>query len=164
MGDHVAICRYEIHDRAGCLQVFASNTPRFFAYSERAAFAVFLDVLPGPFWVARFPESSIVIGCGGVSLADDGTVAWLRWGMVHAAHHRQSVGTQLLQARLAWIQRQQTITRVRVATTAPVRGFFERMGFAVVAVTADGFGTGMTRYDLERLIRAGDMSSNRSTD
>ncbi|MGI8405477.1 MAG: GNAT family N-acetyltransferase [Thermomicrobiales bacterium] len=151
----IQVVMYRVTDWEGCMHVFDSNTPTFFAPHERATFVTFLTTLPGPFWVARDVRSRAVIGCGGVSLTDEGRTAWLRWGMVHAARHNEGIGTQLLQTRLEWIHRQPTIMRVRIATTEQVRGFFERMGFAVVAVSVDGFGRGASRYDLELTVGAG---------
>lgn len=79
--------------------------------------------------------------------------------MIDAAYHGQGIGRRLLQTRLDWIERHLTITRVRVATTAPVCGFFERMGFAVIDMTVGGFGPDVARYDLERTLLAREVPS-----
>lgn len=142
----------EDSDREQCLRVFDSNTPRYFAPEERETFAAFLDALPGPFWVIKDQESRTVLACGGVTVTDDGHTAWLRWGMVDGATHRQGIGTHLLRTRLDWIHNQPTIDRVCVATTEPALGFFKRMGFSVISTKPHHFGSGMTRYDLERSI------------
>jgi GNAT superfamily N-acetyltransferase len=138
---------YAIADREACLRVFDSNTPGFFAPEERATFAAFLDAPPGPFWVARVAGTGAVVGCGGVSLAPDGS-AWLRWGMVDGGSHRRGLGRQLLAARLGWIATQPGATTIRVATSAAASGFFQRLGFALLRVTADAYGPRLDRHDL----------------
>ncbi|MDP9366856.1 MAG: GNAT family N-acetyltransferase [Chloroflexota bacterium] len=140
---------YTPNDHAACLRIFDSNTPRFFTREERSAFAAFLDALPGPFWVVHGQPDGDVIGCGGVSVTDEGRSAWLRWGMVAAEHHRQGIGQRLLETRLRWIATQPMVETIRVATTGAVSPFFARMGFEVVQVIEGYYGPGMARYDLE---------------
>ncbi len=139
---------YTSGDRAACLRVMESNTPGFFAPDERAGFAVFLDAPPGPFWVARAGSDRTVVGCGGVSIADDGRTAWLRWGMVAVEHHGRGVGRRLMEVRLRWIGTQTTVETIRVATIGKASGFFQRMGFELVGVIRDRYGPGIDRHDL----------------
>jgi len=135
-------------DREECLRVFDSNTPRFFAPEERAAFAAFLDASPGPFWVVRLEASLRVVGCGGVSIAPDGRTAWLRWGMVANNEHGGGIGRRLLSMRLGWIDERGGVETVRVATTPAASGFFQQLGFARLRVTPNGYGPGLDRHDL----------------
>jgi hypothetical protein len=101
MADRVVVDRFRADDTAECLRVFASNVPAFLAAGERPRFEAFLAKLPGAFWVARHAgDPGSVVGCGGVSIADDGRTAWLRWGLVDAALHRRGIGTLLLMTRL----------------------------------------------------------------
>ncbi len=140
---------YTPNDRAACLRVFDSNTPRFFTPEERSAFAAFLDALPGPFWVVLGQPDEGVIGCGGMSVPDEGRSAWLRWGMIAAEHHGRGIGRRLLEIRLRWIATQPMVETIRVATTGAVSPFFARMGFNLVQVIEGYYGPGMARYDLE---------------
>lgn len=126
------------NDRAACLAVFDGNAPEYFHPSERAAFADCLDSddyrpprlrgaggPKGMFYVVE--DDDEIIGCGGWYL--DGDVAVLSWGMVERSSHRQGIGRFLLRERLNEIRLDPRIKSVRVRTTAPVRGFFEREGF-----------------------------------
>lgn len=146
--DTLDIALYTPNDRAACLRIFDSNVPHFFASNERGRFIAFLEALPWPFWVARIQTIDTVVGCGGVSLANEGQAVWLRWGMVESGHHRQGFGRQLLEARLDWITVQPQVEIVRVATTAEPSGFFLRMGFKLIEVVEDEYGLGIDRYDL----------------
>jgi RimJ/RimL family protein N-acetyltransferase len=146
----VAVERFRSGDVAGCLRVFETNVPGFLAVDERLFFQAFLANLPGPFWIARMRdgESGTIVGCGGVSLTDEGRTAWLRWGLVDASLHRQGIGKRLLNVRMDWIATQPAIERIRVATTAKVSGFFERAGFRLVKAAKDYYGAGLDRHDL----------------
>ncbi|MCA9859048.1 MAG: GNAT family N-acetyltransferase [Thermomicrobiales bacterium] len=143
---------YTQDDYLGCVAIFDSNVPEFFAPSEREGFAHFLSSLPGPFWVVRDRPAGTIVGCGGLSIADGGTTAWLRWGMVLAGRQRQGIGRRLIDARLQWLDAQPGIKSVRVATTAQVSGFFQHMGFERTTTAKDKYGPGLDRCDLERRI------------
>lgn len=139
-------------DYPACMAIFDSNVPAFFAHSERESFAQFLNALPGPFWVVRDRSSGTVVGCGGLSIADEGATAWLRWGMVLAGSQGQGIGRRLLEARLKWLDAQPQVRRTRVATTGQASGFFQRMGFELTASAKENYGPGLDRCDLERRI------------
>lgn len=145
----VDIDSYTPSDFEACLIIFDSNVPDFFAKSEREGFARFLNSLPGPFWVVRDRSSSAVVGCGGLSMTDEGTTAWLRWGMVLAGRQRQGIGRRLIEVRLQWLGAQSTVRKMRVATTGRASGFFQRMGFELTSTEMDKYGPGLDRCDLE---------------
>ncbi len=90
------------------------------------------------------------VAFGAVTLTDYGQTAWLRWGMVHAAYHRQGWGRALLEARMEWIAERTEASRVRVATTKPVHGFFVHHGLETTGIVTNGLGPGLDRYDLQR--------------
>ena len=69
-------------DRPTCLAVFDSNLPRFFAESERADFATFLDKVeaePEPYFVL---ERDSVVACG-VGYEDSSALICLSWLRQH---------------------------------------------------------------------------------
>lgn len=148
----IEIDPYTRSDYSACLAIFDSNVPAFFATSEREGFARFLDSLPGPFWVVRDRSSGMVVGCGGLSIADEGATAWLRWGMVLAGSQMQGIGRRLIEVRLQWLDSQPKVKRIRIATTGQACGFFQRMGFELTTTAQEPYGPGLDRYDLERWI------------
>lgn len=151
----LAVRPYRPDDRGACLAIFDSNTPRFFAPSERADFAGFLDADPSGYFVAE--AGGTVVGCGGVFIrggADGLYWGGLCWGMVERARHRAGVGSLLLRERLVYLARTYPkLEAVLLDTSQHSQTFFVRFGFEAVKVTPDAYAPGLDRYDM-RLPRA----------
>ena len=138
---------YAPADRPACLKLFDSNLPRFFAESERADFATFLDKVeaePQPYFVLEHDDS--VVACGGVGYEDFPTLASLNWGMVRGDLRGTGLGTQLTQFRLDWLrQHWPAATRVKIETSQHTENFYARFGFEVVEREQSGFGPGLDK-------------------
>ncbi len=138
---------YRKRDAAGCLELFRSNIPRFFAPHEGADFSDFLEreVHTCDYFVLG--EDHKLLGCGGIYVS--GSVAGLCWGMVDNARHHQGLGTLLLRGRLEHLVRAYPEVReVRLDTSQHSQGFFSRFGFATTRVTPGGYAPGLDRYDM----------------
>ena len=140
-----------LRDRAACLAIFESNTPVYFASSERAEFAAFLDAASANYLVLEI-TSGVIVGCGGYYVKSSG-VAGLAWGMVDRAWHKRGFGRMLLEARLALLRRFPDAAVVCVNTSQSSRGFFERFGFRPVRIVPDGFAPGIDRVEEELALR-----------
>ena len=142
---------YRPDDRAACLTLFDSNTPRFFDPSERTDFAEFLNTGPDDYFVAI--DGSETVGCGGVFVTDEASGPhWggLCWGMVASARHRAGVGSFLLRQRLAYLaETYPRLDAVLLNTSQHSEGFFARFGFETVEVTPDAYAPGLDRYDMK---------------
>ena len=68
--------------------------------------------------------------------------------MVDQNLHRQGLGKALLLERLNWIRQQPSAKTVHLDTTPFSRGFFERFGFKVTAITPNGYAEGFDRVDM----------------
>jgi len=141
---------YQAMDHAACLDILASNQERYFSLRDPGLYREFLARLPGFYGVVEGPEQH-VLACGGFCI--EGPTAVLTWGMVHADYHRRGIGRFLLNARMRRIAESPGVEKIVMNTAEPVLGFYERMGFAVVKHTPDGYSTGLDRYDLERPLR-----------
>lgn len=140
---------YAPRDRAACLAIFDGNMPRFFAPEERADFVAFLEALPRADWPYLVLErDGAVIGCGGLILDAPARRAGLSWGMVDVRLHGTGLGRRLTEARLALVRGMPGIAAVTMETSQHTQGFYARLGFAVQAVTPDGFGPGLDRWDM----------------
>jgi predicted GNAT family N-acyltransferase len=88
------------------------------------------------------------VACGGCTVAADGTTAGFCWGMVDRALQGTGLGTLLTQARLRVAMAAPGVTRIRLDTGQHSQGFYARFGFRPVAVTPDGDGPGLDRWDM----------------
>lgn len=138
---------YQTADYAGCLAIFDSNVPQFFAPHERAEFAEFLAKSTDPYFVV-VDERDRIIGCGGYYLNRSHATAGLTWGMVASRLHRQGVGRFLLLARLQRIAQEPTVTTVFINTSQHSYGFFAKVGFVVAAIIENGFAEGLDEYKM----------------
>lgn len=135
-------------DRDIGLALFDSNTPRFFAESERQDFIDFIDDLPGPYFVLEDADGR-ALGCGGYATAlSDASKTALCWGMVHSDLHRSGLGSILLAQRLARIVADRASRFVSIETSQHSCGFFARHGFVETRRTIDGFAPGMDLVEM----------------
>lgn len=140
---------YRATDRAACLALFDSNVPTFFAPDERTEFAAHLDQVNAgrsPYLVLF--QGDKTLACGGISRTDDPTIASLSWGMVQQASQGQGLGRVLTQARLDLARRMPGVALLRLSTSQHTAPFYRRFGFAVEALTPDGFTPGLDRVEM----------------
>lgn len=57
---------YATEDREICMKIFGSDVPTYFAASDEAELARFLEGQIGPLWVLA--ENGVTVACGGVAL------------------------------------------------------------------------------------------------
>lgn len=140
---------FKNQDHEACLAVFDSNVPKYFAAEERQDYALFLEKLPGPYFVLENERGS-VIACGGYATGrDDESIAVLCWGMVDRSLHRSGVGTKLLTERLRRISAEPQFSIIKIETSPHSRGFFERFGFTELGTIPDGFAPGLDLVRME---------------
>jgi N-acetylglutamate synthase-like GNAT family acetyltransferase len=118
-----------------------ATAPPYFAPSERADFAHFLDHEAAKWGFQVVERDGRVIGCGGMAIGADGEIAHFCWAMVDRTLHRQGIGTALVRARLGTAA-EAGIREVWLDTSQHSRAFYERLGFRPGNVTAHGYGPG----------------------
>ena len=136
-------------DRDACLAVFDSNVPTYLAPEERGEFIEFLEGVNEsncPYLVLT--QHGSVVACGGLFIEREKRSAALSWGMVDRALHRQRLGSQLTEARLAQARTIPGIDQLTLATSQHTQGFYARFGFVATRVTPDGFAPGLDRWDM----------------
>ncbi len=134
-------------DKTDCLNLFESNTPKYFGPTERPDFENFLTQLPCPFFVVE--AEGTVIACGGYGKEPQTGKIVLAWGMVRSDLHRQGAGTFLLQERLKAIFRENPAARVVIDTSQHSQSFFARFGFRPTNITPNFYAPGLHRVDME---------------
>ena len=138
---------YADADQDSCIEIFKSNTPKFFGVDELADFRNFLDTLPCPYYVLT--RNNEVLACGGYGVDHKKNTIVLAWGMARVDVHRQGLGTFLLIERLKQIYKEYGDTIVEVDTSQHSKGFFERFGFEAGNVTEDYYAPGLHRVDMQ---------------
>jgi ribosomal protein S18 acetylase RimI-like enzyme len=134
-------------DIDACVALMRNNTPEFFTRSELAGFEGWLRSNTSPYLVIEDDRSQL-IACGGYRVDVGDKSAGLTWGMVARSKHRQGIGSLLLRERLKRIAADGRVLDVVLDTSQHSRGFFQRHGFRVVSIQADGYGPGLDRCDM----------------
>ncbi|MBL8715324.1 MAG: hypothetical protein JNL79_04980 [Myxococcales bacterium] len=139
---------YTRADREGCVALFDSNVPAFFAPAERASFVDYLDddVVREGIQELVLVDGDRIIACGGLGLRDG--EARMCWGIVHRERHGQHLGDLLLLTRLV-LGAQAGANRGGLDTIPAVTTFFARKGFVVTRAEDDHYGPGIHRRDME---------------
>jgi GNAT superfamily N-acetyltransferase len=137
---------YRPEDAPACLAIFDSNTPTFFLPSERNEFVTFLAEPDGTYLVGIADD--VLVACGGYWPLPHAPVAALTWGMIHRDRHRQGLGRQLLEYRLAALRQHPGLIAAVLQTSQHSATFFTRAGFVVEEVRPDGYGPGLDEYRL----------------
>ena len=143
----LCVRRYQGADQAVCLAIFDGLVPRFFAPEERPEFAGFLDDCAlgvAPYLVLL--HAGRVVACGGYAL--HGARARLTWGMVAREVQGTGLGRALTAARLDILRAMAGVEAVEIETSQHTAGFYQRFGFDVVRVLANGFGPGLDRWEM----------------
>ena len=141
------ISKYKESDFEGCMNVFDSNMPRYFAEWERDDYATYLlnHASKEPYFVCKSDDR--VIGCGGYFI--DGDCADLSWGMVLNNSHGQGIGTALMKHRLEHLRQRTDKMHVRIDTSQHTQGFYEQLGFKVVRTITNGYTEGLHKVFME---------------
>src|ERR1044071_7972419 len=108
-------------DRDACVEIFKSNTPRYFGVEELSDFENFLARLPYPYYVVT--QDGKVVGCGGYAYHGRKQAVVLVWGMVHAELHKHGLGEFLLVQRLKQIRQEFPDILIQIETSQHSRGF-----------------------------------------
>ena len=144
-----ALREYTSDDCESCMAIFESNLGKYFAPHERQEFLDWLN-RPGRPSYSVVERGGEIVACGGIYHDDELNVVGLAWGMVRRDLHRQGLGKVLAEHRVKQMAEQYPGLDHCLATSQHTYGFYEKMGFEVESVKADGFYDGIDRYDMIR--------------
>lgn len=139
---------YQTADAGACLQLFDDNTPTFFSPTERADFASFLAHHAEQWQFQVIARGARIVACGGYAVNAAGDCADLCWGMVARDLHGTGLGKAITLARLQAVCAVPGIQRVRLDTSQHTQGFYARLGFRPTRIIADGYDTGLDRWEM----------------
>ena len=154
---------YKPEDKEKCVEIFRSNSPKFFDKSELGLFINWLDHQAGnrsayqsptysesekdAYFVVEIPAGGIV-GCGGFYIVKDKNEARLAWGMIHSDYHHQGYGTALYNYRKEIIKMEWPNHRMVLGTSQHTYSFYEKMGMRINTKIKSGYGPDLDRYDM----------------
>ena len=132
-------------DRQACASIFAANCPEFFAPNEREDYEEFLDVVTGEYEVCEVDGS--VRGAFGLFASGDHAKT-LNWIMLDPNAQGIGLGSKIME-RVIQQSRRSGTRMVRIAASHKSAPFFARFGAIAISSTANGWGPGMDRVDME---------------
>ncbi len=144
----MTIREYHKSDRAGVLGLLDSNTPDYFALSERADMEHYLDHELEDYFVVE--KEGRIIGAGGINYVPEKKRAVLAWGMITPDLHGKGIGTILTKHRIEHINAMVEIESMIVRTTQLTYKFYEKMNFKLVKTQNDYWGEGFDLYHMEQ--------------
>lgn len=154
---------YHIEDKEACMKIFDSNCPKFFDFSERALFEKWLDHQGDNGIEYKSPaykntsydaysvainDQGEILGCAGFYISAEMPEARMAWGMVHAAHHREGIGSLLLKYRINLVEQQWPQLDITLGTSQHTCPYYEKMGFHLLQVFENGYGQGLHQHEM----------------
>ena len=136
---------YTDADLAECLDIFDANCPEFFAPNEREDYLQFLSSYPAGYEVCRLGER--LAGAYGLLRNGDERAA-LNWILISPDVQGEGIGTSIME-RVLERSKAQGLAVVTIAASHKSAPFFARFGAVTIETTADGWGPGMHRVDME---------------
>lgn len=132
----------------GCMALFESLCPHFFAPNEKVEFAQWLkEGAPGHYLVDALPDGSIRCAFGLMPDAEMHALGHLHWVMVSPTVHGHGFGRALMDeaSRRA---RDTGFEKLHIAASHLSAPFFARFGAAAYETLQDGWGPGMHRVNM----------------
>ena len=139
---------YQRSDHDACVAIFDENCPEFFAPNERDDYLEFL-VTHGRSYTVAVMDGRVV---GAYGLAGSGTDYALRWILFSRSMQGRGLGTSVM-ARVFDEMRQHGANRLHIAASHKSAPFFARFGATPLKTTSDGWGPGMDRVDMIRIVQ-----------
>lgn len=138
---------YHAQDKQQLLALLSLNTPRFFAPSEAADFADYLNSHVEGYFIVEAAEQ--IVGCGGINYFPEEATARLSWDIIHPDYQAQGIGRELTFYRIREIKKNPTIKMILVRTTQLVYRFYEKMGFTLEKTEKDFWAPGFDLYQMK---------------
>ena len=150
MNSKVTFRPYSSEDRETCLGLFDANCPEFFASNERTDYLQFLDSGPSGYQLCLVDDE--VAGAFGL-IGNDASRRRLNWIMLNPQFQGLGVGRAIMES-VAALAASEEIQIVEIAASQKSAPFFARFGAVTMAVTDDGWGSGMHRVDMELVLNS----------
>jgi len=151
--------KYQKKDHAACMELFISNTPKFFAIEEVPIFEEWLvaqekGLIANPISEKEYyfvlEDHNKIVGCAGYLSVKDSNEVHLSWGMVDSKFQKLGYGKELLEYRLQSISQNFPHKKICLETTQNIAPFFEKYGFKVINIEPKFYSESLDRYEMKK--------------
>lgn len=147
MNEAIIIRPYQTSDQSTLLDLIDLNIPNYFAFSEKEDFENYLEHERELYFVISLDDK--IVGCGGINFQDKKTIGIISWDIIHPDYQGKSLGTKLLQHRIAVLKSMSTLKRIIVRTSQLTYPFYEKHGFELKEKIVDYWAKGFDLYYME---------------
>jgi len=145
---NIQIRPYHDSDKPVLIALLRLNIPDYFAPSEEADFAEYLERYLEYYFVVEV--DGIILGSGGFNLTEDHKTAKISWDLFHPDSQGKGLGSALTRFRIQQIQSIDGIELISVRTSQLVYPFYQKFGFVTKAVVKDYWDIGFDLVQMER--------------
>ncbi|MFP4369584.1 MAG: GNAT family N-acetyltransferase [Bacteroidota bacterium] len=133
-----------------CLSIFRSNIPEYFDPREEQEFLYWING-PGENTYFVMFDNLAATGCGGYFVDHENKEAGLAWGMIGLSSHKKGYGRKLTLYRLEIIEEKFPGYSILCRTSNKTFEFYQKMGFSILEIKKNGWGTGLDKYTMSKL-------------
>ncbi|RDB05041.1 GNAT family N-acetyltransferase [Runella aurantiaca] len=141
------IRQYNSADQEQIIQLLRLNTPEYFSPDEEDDLVYYLAHHVEYYYVVE--KDGVVVGCGGINLADDGITAKISWDIVHPDYQGKGIGSALTKYRIERIKEMEGIKTISVRTSQLVYPFYQKFGLELKEIVEDFWAEGFDMYRME---------------
>jgi len=146
MAIHIIKYIQDFHEH--CIEIFKSNSPKFFDPEELQLFEYYLVNDVEKHYYVVFDDQEL-LACGGIFSDLKSDQAGLAWGMVHSKHHGKGIGKYFAEYRLNLLKKIYPEKTYCIETSQHTARFYEKLGFTTEHIITDGFGRGIDKYSMK---------------
>lgn len=139
---------YQPEDRLPLIDLFRLNVPTYFDPKEVQDLIDYLDNEPFSHFVVE--QSSILLGCAGINVSQEGKMGHVTWIFFHPGSQGKGLGRLVLDHCLQELRQYPQIETIETTTSQLAYQFFARFGFELIETQKDYWGKGL---DLYRMIK-----------
>lgn len=147
MKEVITIRPYHNSDLSALLDLIELNIPKYFTFSEKEDFENYLTHERELYFVIS--SGAKIVGCGGINFKDKNTKGFISWDIIHPDYQGESLGTKLLNHRIALLKSLKTVENIIVRTSQLTYVFYEKNGFNLKEKVIDYWAIGFDLYYME---------------
>jgi predicted GNAT family N-acyltransferase len=128
------------------LEIFASNSPKYFDPADLSLFVDFLDQFADEHYKMVLCDD-VIIGCGGYYVKHETKNFGIAWVMFQryelGVRHFREISNQFFEAIINQMRNENLPYDIVINTTQLLERYFHRFGFETVLIEMNGFGPGL---------------------